>query len=82
VGTRWGVGVWRHMYKLNGSIPAIESVGGHRTAIMIPEGALVRVISPPLPYSRMVDILWDGRTLAVFLEVLTERSVEVGSAAN
>jgi hypothetical protein len=54
-------------------------VDGQRTAVMIPEGATVRVVPGPLADVRMVDVLWEGRTLAVLAEDLSNRGEEVKS---
>ena len=48
-------------------------------AVMIPEGATVQVVSEPLADTRMVDVVWEGRLLAVFAEDLVQRAKEVSS---
>ena len=63
--------------RLSSGILGIQSTGGQRTAVMIPEGAIVQVVSGPLADTRMIDVLWEGRTLAVFAEDILQRSKEV-----
>ena len=63
--------------QLTASILGIDSVNGQRTAVMIPEGATVTVL-PVLPAeARMVGVLWNGRTVAVFAEDLGQRGKDV-----
>jgi hypothetical protein len=66
-----------NLKQLTGSILGIDSVGGQRTAVMIPEGATVAVL-PVLPAeARLVGVLWNGRTVAVFAEDLRQRGKDV-----
>ena len=66
---------------LNAKTIAIQSIDGRRTATFIPEGAIVQVqmISGPRALNRMIDVLWEGRTLSVFAEDILLRSEEVRS---
>jgi hypothetical protein len=63
------------------SILGIDSVSGQRTAVMIPEGATVQVLHGSPADARMVDVLWQGRTLAVFAEDLFERGQDANSVS-
>jgi hypothetical protein len=66
--------------QLTACILGIHSANSHRTAVMIPEGATVQAASDPSQSDiRLVDVLWEGRTLAVFAEDLVQRSKEVKS---
>ena len=67
--------------RLTAGILGIYDGEGQRTAIMMPEGATVRVVSGQVADSRMVDVIWEGRTLAVFAEDLSERGKEVVSTS-
>lgn len=65
---------------LTGSILGIHTVRGTRTAIMIPVGAIVRAVgSPPQSDSRLVDVHWEGKRLAVFVVDLFQRGKEIES---
>ena len=64
-------------FQLSSSMLGIYTVNEQRTAIMIPEGATVLVVPGPVGADRMVDILWDSRTIAVFAIDLMKRSDEV-----
>ena len=63
--------------RLSSSILGIQSTGGQRTAVMIPEGAIVQVVSGSIADTRMVDVLWEGHRLAVFAEDILQRGKEV-----
>ena len=67
------------LFQINSSVLAIHSVGGQRTAIMIPEGAFLRVVSGPRAEDMMIDITWEGRALWVLTEDLFEHGKEVQS---
>ena len=62
--------------QLKSSILGIYSVDRQRTAVLIPEGSAVKVISEPNAEDRMVDILWDGRVIAVFAVDIINRGEE------
>ena len=65
------------MLYLNASMIGLDSINGQRTAVMIPEGATVRVIRALRPDDRMIDVEWEGRAFAVFAVDLEERGREV-----
>ena len=65
-------------FRLKAATLGIESVGEQRTAIMIPAGAVIEVLSGPRPDDkRMVDVLWEDRKLVVFAEDIIKRGEEV-----
>jgi len=70
-----------NLRQLTVSILGIDSVGVQRTAVMIPEGATVELVPGPSADDRMVDVLWQGRTLAVFAEDLFQRGKGVKSVS-
>ena len=46
--------------------------------VMVPTGAVVTVLGGPRPDDmRMVDILWDKRTLVMFATDILERGEEI-----
>ena len=63
--------------RLTAGILGIYDGGGQRTAIMMPEGATIRVVSGSVADNRMVDVIWEGRTMAVFAEDLFQRGKEL-----
>ena len=69
----------RRPIRLRSSILGIYTVDERRTAIMIPEGAIVYVVSGPIGQDRMVDVRWDEKVVAVFAVDLTKRGSEVQS---
>ena len=65
------------LLQLKSSVLGIYSVDGQRTAVMIPGGATVKVISGPHTEDRMMDLLWDGRVVAAFAVDIVNRGEEV-----
>ena len=56
--------------QLSAELLGICSVKGKRTSVLIPEGTSVQVASRVLDDNRMVEVLWEGCTVAVFAEDL------------
>ena len=53
-------------YRLKDACFGIESIGGKRHSIYIPEGEVVTVVDGPLDGLRMVEVDWNGRTVLLF----------------
>ena len=66
-------------FRLSSSVLGIYTEDEQRTAVMIPEGAIVYVVSGPVGQDRMVDVRWDEKVVAVFAVDLTKRGSEVQS---
>jgi len=66
-----------HLFRLNASTLGIHSVNEQRIAVMITEGMIVQVVSGPHAEDRMIDVMWEGRTLSVFTEDFLKRGTEV-----
>ncbi len=65
-------------YRLKDATLGIEALDGRRSAVMVPAGEIVRVLSGPRPDDRrMVDVLWGERTLVMFTEDIDSRGEEV-----
>ncbi len=60
---------------------AILSVDPNReTTLLIPEGEIIEIDSPPYKHRQMADILWRGKILLLFYQDIKERCEEVGDA--
>jgi hypothetical protein len=64
-------------FKLVRTTLAITMVEGRRKAVAIPAGAVIKVISGPTPGDRMVDVLWDGKTVEMFAVDVDVRGTEI-----
>jgi hypothetical protein len=53
-------------FRLEKSTRAIGDVNGKRVAVRIPAGDVIQVLANPSPGNRMVDVLWEGRTVAMY----------------
>lgn len=56
---------------------ALHVAEGKRTAVHIPIGAIVKVVSGPDNGNGIVDVLWEGRTVAMFLVDVEARGTEI-----
>ena len=54
---------------------------GQRTAVQLPEQAVVKVVSGPktMGSEGVVDVLWEGKIVAIFLVDLQVRGEEITS---
>ena len=65
-------------FRLKRATISIEATVDDRLVVMVPTGAVVTVLSGPRPDDmRMVDILWDKRTLVMFAVDIMERGEEI-----
>ena len=54
-------------FKLEEPGLGFDSIDDRWTPILVPAGATVKIISDPTNSHGMVNVLWDGRELAMFL---------------
>ena len=64
-------------FKLGKSILVRDVVDAKRSAVTIPEGAIIEVISGPTDGDGMVDVLWKGQTVAMFAIDLNVHEAEL-----
>jgi hypothetical protein len=67
-------------YRLNTPTLAIVKVDGHNSPVTIPHGAVVKVSAGPLHGDRLVDVIWDGKTIMMFTTDIRERGVRFEEA--
>jgi hypothetical protein len=53
-------------FKLEKATLAIGDVNGKRVAVTIPAGDIVKLVSKPSLWDKMVDVLWEGRMVAMY----------------
>ncbi len=56
---------------------ALHVAEGRRTAVHIPSHAIIEVVSGPKNGDGIVDVLWEGRTVAMFLVDVEARGTEI-----
>lgn len=77
------------LYPFNGAkfrivtaLIGVDYTGDHGVAIIIPADALIEVVSGPrLDNTRMVDVLWEGRPLTMFVQDILGRCQRVSESA-
>jgi hypothetical protein len=67
-------------FKLEKDTMALGDVNGKRVAVTIPAGDTVKLIAAPGPWDRMVDVLWEGRMVAMYAIDLRLRRIETQKA--
>ena len=67
-------------YRLKTPTLGIISEDGHRKSVIIPIGAVVRVISGPLDNNRLVDVIWEDKSIMMFTQDVRERGEQVDAA--
>jgi hypothetical protein len=53
-------------FKLEQTTLAIGDGNGKRVVVRIPAGDVVKLVSNPSPWNKMVDVLWEGRMVAMY----------------
>ena len=57
---------------------SVEVQDGHRTAVFVPAGAFIEVLSEPSGEPEaFINIRWESRTVAIFAVDLDMRGVEI-----
>jgi hypothetical protein len=65
-------------FRLNAPALGIEIIGSRRETVQIPAGATVAVLSGPGSNdSRMLDVLWNDKTLVMFVEDIEAQGREI-----
>ena len=65
-------------FKLENPTMAVDVVDGKRVMVTVPAGAVIKVVSGPISEGdRLVDVVWEGRTVAMFTSDLTVRGTEI-----
>lgn len=54
-------------------------VGSKRTAVEIPAGAIIKVVADPDNGGGVLDVLWDGRIVSMFLADVEARGTEIAN---
>jgi hypothetical protein len=64
-------------YRLKSPSLAILELDGQNLPVTVPMGSVVQVKNGPLDGDRLVDVLWDSRTVSMFTIDLRERGEEL-----
>ena len=64
------------LFRLNRDTMSVQVEGDHRHLVMVPEGAVIRVLPGPED-RRTIDVLWQGHTLEMFAVDIQQRGEEV-----
>jgi hypothetical protein len=60
----------------------VDYTGEHEVTVIIPADAIIQVVSGPrLDHTRMVDVLWEGRSLTMFVQDILGRCQRVSESA-
>lgn len=53
-----------------------------RLATAVPEGSIIEIPTAPLRDARLIDVIWDGKPMLMFIQDLRERSEIVSDAVD
>jgi len=70
-------------YRLNAETLGITHMEPPRTAVMVPKGGIVTIlaiVAGPLAGNRMIDVIWNGKTVMLFAQDLRKRGELVDGA--
>jgi hypothetical protein len=66
-----------YVYRLDSPILGIRSIDGQHIPVMVPRGALLKVVRGPLNGKQLVDCLWDGTQVMLSGIDIRERGTPV-----
>jgi hypothetical protein len=64
-------------YMLKMATLALETINGKRIAVTVPADATIRVVSEPSDGGQLLDVLWEGRVVAMFSIDVDRRGIEI-----
>jgi len=64
-------------FRLERETLAVDTPYGKRTAVKVPSGAYLRVISGPVDKSGLVNVAWNGKTVEMFEIDIMQRATEI-----
>jgi hypothetical protein len=68
-------------FRVTTALLGVDSTGEHGVSIIIPADAVIQVVSGPrLDNTRMVDVLWKGRPLTMFVQDILGRCQRIFGA--
>jgi hypothetical protein len=53
-------------FRLNAATLGIVSIDGQNIPIIVPKDAIVQVSAAPVDQDRLLDVVWEGRTIMMF----------------
>ena len=69
-------------FRIVTALIGVDYTGEHGVAVIIPANAIIEVVSGPrLDNTRMVDVLWEGRPLTMFVQDILGRCQRVSESA-
>jgi hypothetical protein len=63
---------------VTGQLYRLNTADGHNLPVTVPSGSIVQVKNGPLDGERLIDVVWDGRTVSMFTIDLRDRGECVG----
>jgi hypothetical protein len=69
-------------YRLKSETLGISTTDRSRTAVIIPKDSIVTIVAGPFEGERLVDVIWNGKTIMLFAQDLRERGELVDGAGS
>ena len=60
----------------------VDYAGEHGVTVIIPADAIIQVVGPRLDKTQMVDVLWEGRPLTMFVQDILGRCQRASESAS
>jgi len=64
-------------FRLERATLAVKMIDGKKTAVTVPAGAIVRVLSAPQDGQELITVLWEQRELQMFAVDVDVRGTEI-----
>jgi len=66
-------------FRLKTPTVGVEKTAESQIAVTIPAGVTIEIAHGPSPNNPMVDVVWEGRRMIMFVQDIQERGEEVTS---
>ncbi len=64
-------------FRLRTPTIGVDKTGESKIAVTIPAGVTIEIVRGTSPNDSMVDVVWNGRTMVMFIQDIQERGEEV-----
>jgi hypothetical protein len=64
-------------FRLTSATIGVVATSEEKTVVRIPRGAAVQVLSGPIGNDRMLDVLYEGQTLMMFVDDIVHGAEEI-----
>jgi hypothetical protein len=69
-------------YRMNAATLGIVSIDGQHIPVIVPKYAVVQLSTSPMDQNRLLDVVWEGKTLMMFTTDLRQSELTEPAGAS